>query len=145
MNYGPAEFQNPDERLWNIRQIGCNHEFCQKFAKRAERVHNWPEHCLLGVFLSGLKEELKSDLHIHKPRMGYKAMSLVLEFEVNTNPTRGLKGSNRFPSTRQNASSSFTRAPRPRDTPLSQPAVGTNLLASFTSNQLATRPTPLGF
>ncbi|GKB71186.1 WD and tetratricopeptide repeats protein 1 isoform X2, partial [Tanacetum coccineum] len=40
---------------------GTIQEYRQEFAKRVTRVHDWPDHCLLGVFLSGLKEELKVD------------------------------------------------------------------------------------
>ena len=81
-NYGPAEFQNPDEHLCNIKQTGTVQEYRQEFAKRVARVHDWPDHCLLGVFLSGLKEELKVDVRIHKPRNFFKAVSLALEFEA---------------------------------------------------------------
>ncbi|KAM0035237.1 putative retrotransposon gag domain, aspartic peptidase domain superfamily [Helianthus debilis subsp. tardiflorus] len=80
-NFGPAEFQNPDEHLCSIRQTGMVQEYRQEFAKRSSRVMNWPEHCLLGVFLNGLKEDLKADVRIHKPRTVYKAMSIALEFE----------------------------------------------------------------
>jgi hypothetical protein len=87
-NFGPAEFQNPDEHLCNIKQTGTVQEYRQEFAKRSSRVSNWPEHCLLGVFLNGLKEELKADVRIHKPRSVYKAMSLALEFESKVSQTK---------------------------------------------------------
>ncbi|KAK1441653.1 hypothetical protein QVD17_07716 [Tagetes erecta] len=80
-SFGPAEFQNPDEFLCSIKQTGSVQEYRQEFAKRSSRVSNWPDHCLLGVFLNGLKDELKSDVRIHKPRTVYNAMSLALEFE----------------------------------------------------------------
>nr|GEV72245.1 retrotransposon Gag domain, retroviral aspartyl protease [Tanacetum cinerariifolium] len=80
-NFGPAEFQNPDEFLCSIKQTGSVQEYRQEFAKRSSRVSNWPDHCLLGVFLNGLKDELKSDVRIYKPRTVYSAMSLALEFE----------------------------------------------------------------
>ncbi|PHT37138.1 hypothetical protein CQW23_24838 [Capsicum baccatum] len=70
--------QNPDEHLCGIQSV---FEYRQEFAKRAARVQNWPERCLLGVFLSGLKEDLRVDVRIHKPRSVYKAMSLALEYE----------------------------------------------------------------
>lgn len=35
----------------------------------------------LGVFLNGLKEEIKFDVRIHKPKIVYRSISLVLEFE----------------------------------------------------------------
>ncbi|KAH0781573.1 hypothetical protein KY290_001171 [Solanum tuberosum] len=80
-NYGPAEFQNPDEHLCSIQQTGSVFEYRQELAKRAACVQTWPEHCLLGVFLSGLREDLRVDVRIHKPRSVYKAMSLALEYE----------------------------------------------------------------
>lgn len=87
-NFGPAEFQNPDEHLCSIKQTGSVQEYRQEFAKRSARVSNWPEHCLLGVFLNGLKEELKADVRIHKPRTIYNAMCLALEFEAKSNQLR---------------------------------------------------------
>nr|GEV49782.1 retrotransposon Gag domain, retroviral aspartyl protease [Tanacetum cinerariifolium] len=50
------------------KQTGTVQEYRQEFAKRSSRVSNWLEHCLLGVFLNGLKEELKADVRIQKPR-----------------------------------------------------------------------------
>ncbi|XP_028794215.1 uncharacterized protein LOC114749837 [Neltuma alba] len=81
-HFGPAEFQNPDVHLCNIKQTGSVHEYRQEFARRVSRVHGWPEHCLLGVFINGLKEELQYDVKIQKPRTVYKAASLAMEFEL---------------------------------------------------------------
>ncbi|XP_076885873.1 uncharacterized protein LOC143535533 [Bidens hawaiensis] len=86
-HFGPAEFKNPNEYLCAIRQTGTVQEYQQEFAKRSYRVLDWPEHCLLGVFLNGLKEELKADVRIHKPRTIYNALSLALEFESKLNHT----------------------------------------------------------
>ncbi|KAC9449880.1 hypothetical protein E3N88_45828 [Mikania micrantha] len=94
-HFGPPEFQNPDEYLISVRQTGSVQEYRQEFARRSARVSNWPDHCLLGVFIHGLKEELKSDVRIHKPRTVYKAMSLALEFESKLSHTRPQK----FPNT----------------------------------------------
>lgn len=48
-------------------------------------MDGWPEHCLLGVFLNGLKEELQPDVKIHKPQTVYKAVSLAMEIETKIN------------------------------------------------------------
>ncbi|KAD7480201.1 hypothetical protein E3N88_03337 [Mikania micrantha] len=80
-HYGPPEFQNPDEYLCSVKQTGTVHEYRQEFTRRSARVNQWPDHCLLGVFLSGLKEELKTDVRLHKPRAVYKAVSLALAYE----------------------------------------------------------------
>nr|GEV40358.1 retrotransposon Gag domain, retroviral aspartyl protease [Tanacetum cinerariifolium] len=80
-NFGPAEFQNPHEFLCSIKQTRSVQEYRQEFTKRSSRVSNWPNNSLLGVFINGLKDEIKSDVRIHKPRTVYSAMSLALEFE----------------------------------------------------------------
>ncbi|GJZ96806.1 retrotransposon gag domain, retroviral aspartyl protease [Tanacetum coccineum] len=111
-NFGPAEFQNPDEFLCSIKQTGSVQEYRQEFAKRSSRVSNWPDHCLLGVFLNGLKDELKSDVRIHKPRTVYSAMSLALEFESKlTNHQPGKNASctpNSKPSESDSKPTTFT-------------------------------------
>ena len=111
-NYGPAEFQNPDEHLCNIKQTGTVQEYRQEFAKRVARVHDWPDHCLLGVFLSGLKEELKVDVRIHKPRNVFKAVSLALEFEEKSRPVSNPRISNSF---NENKTSSYSTSSRDPD------------------------------
>ncbi|MFS7989117.1 putative nucleotidyltransferase, Ribonuclease H [Helianthus anomalus] len=119
-NFGPAEFQNPDEFLCNIKQTGSVQEYRQEFAKRSSRVSNWPDHCLLGVFLNGLKDELKADVRIHKPRTVYNAMSLALEFESKLNPHRPGKSTSWTPS---------SKSSQPDSKPM-----------TFTSAQTSTQP-----
>lgn len=86
---GSPEYQNPDEFLCNIRQTGSVQEYWQEWAKRVARIAHWPEHCLLGVFLNGLKEELKADVRIHKPRSMFRASSLAMEYEGKAASARG--------------------------------------------------------
>nr|GEY29147.1 hypothetical protein [Tanacetum cinerariifolium] len=87
-------------------------------------LFDWPDHFLLGVFISGLKEELKVEVRIHKPRNVFKAVSLALVFEAKSRPASNPRTSNSFnynkmssystsshdpgklPATSQNASSS---------------------------------------
>ncbi|KAH0765114.1 hypothetical protein KY285_000985 [Solanum tuberosum] len=83
-NYGPAEFQNPNEHLCNIQLTGSVQEYRQEFAKHSSRVTNWLDHCLLGVFVNGFKEELKSDVRIHKPRTIYRAMTASQPLQTRT-------------------------------------------------------------
>nr|GEY16782.1 hypothetical protein [Tanacetum cinerariifolium] len=106
-SFGLAEFQNPDEFLCSIKQTGS------EFAKRSSRVSNWPGHCLLGVFLNGLKDELKSDVRIHKPHTVYSAMSLALEFESKLATHRHGKNVSWTPN-----SKSFQPDPKPTFTPI---------------------------
>nr|GEU49764.1 retrotransposon Gag domain, retroviral aspartyl protease [Tanacetum cinerariifolium] len=107
-SFGLAEFQNPDEFLCSIKQTGSVHEYRQEFAKRSSRVSNWPDHCLLGVFLNGLKDELKSYVRIHKPHTVYSAMSLALEFESKLTTHRPGKNASWTPN-----SKSFQPDPKP--------------------------------
>ena len=66
-NHGLAEFLNPSEHLRGIQQTGLVFEYRQEFAERATRVQSLCEQCLLGVFLSRLKEYLHVGIWIHKP------------------------------------------------------------------------------
>ncbi|KAH0706166.1 hypothetical protein KY285_010686 [Solanum tuberosum] len=106
-NYGPAEFQNLDEHLCSIQQKGSIREYCQEFAKNSSRVTNWLDHCLLRVFLNGLKEEIKFDVRIHKPKTIYRAMSLALEFENKLGPIRSNGESNWTPTSRSTIQNSL--------------------------------------
>lgn len=61
-SYGPPEFQNPKEFLCSIKQSSTVTAYGLKFARRAARITKWPESAPLGVFLVGLKDELKSEV-----------------------------------------------------------------------------------
>lgn len=61
-------------------------DYRQEFAKRLARVTNWADHCLRGELLNGLKEELKTDFCIQKPKSIYKAISLALKYESKLGP-----------------------------------------------------------
>nr|GEU33788.1 zinc finger, CCHC-type [Tanacetum cinerariifolium] len=80
-----------DEHLCNIKQTGTVQEYRQEFSKRVAQVHDWPDHCLLGVFISGLKEELKVDVRIHKPGNVFKAL---VDREVEANEIEYEEGIN---------------------------------------------------
>lgn len=86
-SFRAAKFRYPDEYLCNIKQTGTTQEYRQELAKRSAWVTNWPDHCLLGLFLNGLKEELKTHVRIQKPRSICKAMSLALEYESKLVPS----------------------------------------------------------
>ncbi|KAH0709508.1 hypothetical protein KY284_010935 [Solanum tuberosum] len=136
-NYGAIEFQNPNKHLCNIQQTCYVHEYRQEFAKHSSRVTNWPDHCLLGVFLNGLKEELKSNVRIHKPRTVYRAMSLTLEFENKLGTTRSNRVPNWTPNNRptfQNPLNSF------RNTQDNSSSANHNLRSSVSSNPAASQP-----
>ncbi|VFQ67522.1 unnamed protein product, partial [Cuscuta campestris] len=89
--YGPPEYQNPDEYLAAVQQVGTVQEYRVEWARRVARVKNWPDHCLLGIFLNGLKEELRSEVRIHKPQSVYRATSLALEMEKKLQGTKSTR------------------------------------------------------
>ncbi|VFQ68798.1 unnamed protein product [Cuscuta campestris] len=99
---GPPEYQNPNEYLCSIKQSGTVTEYRLEFARRASRVERWPEHCLLGVFINGLKEELRPDVRLHKPQTVYRAASLALEFERKQPSSRGSRSNAAFGPNRSN-------------------------------------------
>ncbi|VFQ64861.1 unnamed protein product [Cuscuta campestris] len=89
--YGPPEYQNPDEYLAAVQQVETVQEYRVEWARRVARVKNWPDHCLLGIFLNGLKEELRSEVRIHKPQSVYRATSLALEMEKKLQGTQSTR------------------------------------------------------
>ncbi|KAL8143387.1 hypothetical protein V2J09_016419 [Rumex salicifolius] len=126
-HYGPPDFQNPDEFLCSVRQTGTIAEYRLEFARRAARVVDWSENALLGVFIAGMREELKSEVRIHKPRSVYKAASLALEYEsklAHQNPQKPTNSYSR-PTTHysQNPRPSFQTHTNPsRHPPNTSPA-----------------------
>ncbi|VFQ85938.1 unnamed protein product [Cuscuta campestris] len=101
-HYGPPEYQNPNEYLCSIKQSGTVTEYRLEFARRASQVERRPEHCLLGVFINGLKEELRPDVRLHKPQTVYMAASLALEFERKQPSSRGSRSNAAFGPNRSN-------------------------------------------
>ncbi|VFQ72079.1 unnamed protein product [Cuscuta campestris] len=124
-HYGPPEYQNPNEYLCSIKQSGTVTEYRLEFARRASRIERWPEHCLLGVFINGLKEELRPDVRLHKPQNVYRAASLALEFERKQPSSRGSRSNAAFGPNRsnplypQNYSTREQKGNPPADLPLS--------------------------
>ncbi|VFR02783.1 unnamed protein product [Cuscuta campestris] len=98
-HFALPEYLNPDEHLVLIKQTGSVQDNRQEWARRVARLRNCPDHCLLGVFMAGLREDLRSDVRIHKPKSVFRASSLALEFEKrNTSPRfkTNQTGSSRF-------------------------------------------------
>ncbi|GJW39349.1 retrotransposon gag domain, retroviral aspartyl protease [Tanacetum coccineum] len=98
----------------------------ESFARRSSRVSNWPDHCLLGVFLNGLKEELKSYVRILKPRTVYNAMSLTIEFESKVSQSRPGKSSTWTPNSRitvPESKNTTTTSPQPTISPKQPPRI----------------------
>lgn len=60
--------------------------------KKDSSSNKLADHCLFEVFLNGLREDLKVDVRIYKPRTVYKVMSLELEYESKLGSTRGSRG-----------------------------------------------------
>ncbi|VFQ80680.1 unnamed protein product, partial [Cuscuta campestris] len=146
-HYGPPEYQNPDEYLCSIKQSGTVTEYRLEFARRASRVERWPEHCLLGVFINGLKEELQPDVRLHKPQTVYRAASLALEFERKQPSSRGSRsnaafGPNRsnplYPqnySTREQKGSILSSSDHQKTLPSSSPSLTTPTRSSFMESE----------
>ena len=74
--FGPAEFKNSYTYLCSIKQLKSVSEYKQEFVRRQAQVHGCPKHCLLGVFINGLNEELQSDVKIQKPHTIYKGIKV---------------------------------------------------------------------
>lgn len=66
--FGLTGYEDFDEALSKIRQMGIVHEYHQKFERLSMRVRGWLEKGLLSAFIGGLKEEKGGEVRMFKPQ-----------------------------------------------------------------------------
>lgn len=79
--FGPGETLNVNVALSRIRQVGSVAEFVAQFIKLSCRVMGWTDEFLLGVFVGGLKEDIKDDVLALEPKNLARAMELAQIYE----------------------------------------------------------------
>ncbi|KAK8945250.1 hypothetical protein KSP39_PZI007734 [Platanthera zijinensis] len=74
--FGPLEYEDFEALLQKLRQKGTVTEYRTEFEKLANRVR-WEEKTLLSCFVSGLKEQLRDEVHAYMPRSLNHAITLA--------------------------------------------------------------------
>lgn len=121
LRFGPTEFDDPSESLHRLKQSTTVATYIESFERLSHRIENLPESFLLGCFVGGLKEEIRLEVKLKKPRTVVDAMGLARLVEEKMGLQR------RFPST--------TRVPSIQPPSSTSPVAG--LLGPATSQRLA--------
>ena len=77
VRFGPSDYEDFDEALAKLRQTGTVREYKMQFERLAAWVHNWLETALLGSYIGGLKEEIRSKVKLFRPTTLLHATSLA--------------------------------------------------------------------
>ncbi|KAJ0031096.1 hypothetical protein Pint_13485 [Pistacia integerrima] len=100
--FGPTDFEDYDEALSKISQIGSFRAYLQEFEKLANRVTGWPKKALLGAFMGGLKAEIIVEVRMFRPKSLQRAIDLAKRQDEKLQKTKKVVGNfrntNRIPS-----------------------------------------------
>ena len=77
VRFGPSDYENFDEALAKLRQMGSVREYQTQFERLASRVEKWPEHALIESYIEGLKDEIRSEVKLFHPTIIVHATSLA--------------------------------------------------------------------
>ncbi|XP_065632203.1 uncharacterized protein LOC136068679 [Quercus suber] len=67
VRFGPSDYEDFDEALAKVRQTGTVREYQSLFERLAARVQDWPQRALVGSYIGGLKEEIRSEVKLFRP------------------------------------------------------------------------------
>ncbi|KAK8470062.1 hypothetical protein PHAVU_004G050550 [Phaseolus vulgaris] len=74
--FGPTDYDDPSESLHRLKHITTVAAYIEAFERLSHRIDNLPESFLLGCFVGGLKEEIRLEVKLKKPRTMTDAMGL---------------------------------------------------------------------
>ena len=104
-HFHPELVQNPFEVMLDMKQRGTVHDFREKFKLYSSALHIIERLYLVGIFLNGLKDEVRAKLKLHIFNTLDKLMDLAELVEshnalLNKGNHRGLMCSGFVPSSR---------------------------------------------
>ena len=77
VRFGPSDYEDFDEALAKLCQTGTVREYQAQFERIAPQVQEWPEKALLGSYIGGLKDEIRSEVKLFRPTTLVHATSLA--------------------------------------------------------------------
>ena len=90
LRFGPTDYEDPSEALTRLKQTSTVTTYQEAFEKLSHRVDGLPEPFLKGCFIAGLREEIRLDVKIKKPRSLAEAIGVArLVEERNTLQRKG--------------------------------------------------------
>ncbi|KAL5704564.1 hypothetical protein ACHQM5_022972 [Ranunculus cassubicifolius] len=83
--FGPTDYDDPSEALTRLKQTSTVDVYQHEFERLSQLVDNLPEPYLIGCFIAGLKDEIRLDLKIKKPRSLSEAIGVARLIEERNN------------------------------------------------------------
>ncbi|KAL8503204.1 hypothetical protein ACS0TY_022091 [Phlomoides rotata] len=111
--YGDDARTNPYEALVATRQTGTVDEYCDEFIARLSSVPNLSDPVALGMFLNGLKDEIRGKIRSKDAEEIHSTMHLARELERELKPPSRFTQPSRF--NKNGSHSSFNRSFQTRD------------------------------
>ncbi|KAJ0668240.1 putative nucleotidyltransferase, Ribonuclease H [Helianthus annuus] len=93
--FGPTDYEDPSEALSRLTQVSTVAVYQESFEKLSHRVDGLPEVFLVGSFTGGLKEEIRLEVKMKKPRNLADAMGLARMAEEKLNLAKRFSQPNR--------------------------------------------------
>ena len=118
--FGPTDYDDPAESLHRLKHITTVAAYIEAFERLSHRVDNLPESFLLGCFVGGLKEEVRLEVKLKKPRTVADAMGLSqlveekLSLQRLVSPSTRVASFNNSPSKAQPTAGLLGPAPSQR-------------------------------
>ncbi|KAL5777367.1 hypothetical protein ACOSP7_010293 [Xanthoceras sorbifolium] len=66
--FGPTDYEDPSEALTRLKQITSVEVYQTEFEKLSQQVDDLPENYLIACFVAGLRDEIRLDVKVKKPR-----------------------------------------------------------------------------
>lgn len=77
VRFGPSDYEDFDEALAKLCQTGTVREYQAQFERIASQVQKWLEKALIGSYIGGLKDEIRSEVKLFRPTTLVHATSLA--------------------------------------------------------------------
>ena len=66
--FGPTDFDDPSEALTRLKQTTTVEVYQDEFERISQLIDALPENHLIGCFIAGLKDDIRLDVKLKKPR-----------------------------------------------------------------------------
>ncbi|KAL5705175.1 hypothetical protein ACHQM5_023513 [Ranunculus cassubicifolius] len=83
--FGPTDYDDPSEALSRLKQTSTVDVYQDEFELLSQLIDGLPESYLIGCFVAGLKDEIRLDVKIKKPRSLSEAIGVSRLIEERNN------------------------------------------------------------
>lgn len=111
LRFGPTDFDDPAEALTRLKQTSAVATYLEEFERLSQLIDGLPDTYLVGCFVAGLKDEIRLDVKIKKPRTLVEAIGVSRLIEERNSIQKRSTTIPRSPITNSIAYHKHTRTP----------------------------------